>query len=209
MAAILDELGRPAEQPLREEVSTAGLMCRIRDVEALVLQGKFPFVLVHTEDGLTGIGECDTFSAKMVKPAIEQVLKPLLVGRNALDTGPLWDEMSEAMRRLSMAGGGALSGVDMALWDISGKALGVPIHRLLGGKRRDRVRFYASSMRHDMSVEEEVARVEEMVERGWAAYKLHGAVRGFTDHPADHSVETIHGIRKKLGDELDILLDVN
>lgn len=209
MAVVLDELGRPVEQPLKEEVSTSGLVSRIRDVEALVLHGKYPFVLVHTEDGLTGIGECDTFSAKMVKPTVDLVLKPLLVGKNALDTGPLWDEMAEATRRVSMAGGGAVSGVDMALWDITGKALGVPIHRLLGGKRRDSVRFYASSMRHDMSVEQEVARVQEMVERGWTAYKLHGAVRGFTDHPGDHSVATIRGIRKAVGDELEILLDVN
>jgi L-alanine-DL-glutamate epimerase-like enolase superfamily enzyme len=210
MAVILDELGRPLEEPLTEEVSASGLVSRIRDVEALVLYGKFPYILVHTEDGLTGVGECDTFSAKMVKPAVDQLLRPLLVGKNALDTGPLWDEMWDASQRASLAGvGSASAGVDIALWDITGKALDVPIHRLLGGKRRDRVKFYASSMRHDMSVEEEVERVQEMVERGFQSYKLHGAVRGFIDHPADHSVATIRGIRKAVGDELDIMLDVN
>src|SRR5690242_10925854 len=79
----LDELGRPASHVFKEEVSPAGPTVRIRDVEALLLDGKYPFVLVHTEDGLTGIGECDTFSAKLVKPTVQQVLKPLLVGRNA------------------------------------------------------------------------------------------------------------------------------
>jgi L-alanine-DL-glutamate epimerase-like enolase superfamily enzyme len=210
MAVTLDELGRPLEEPLTEEVSASGLVSRIRDVEALVLYGKFPYILVHTEDGLTGVGECDTFSAKMVKPAVDQLLRPLLVGKNALDTGPLWDEMWDASQRASLAGvGSASAGVDIALWDITGKALDVPIHRLLGGKRRDRVKFYASSMRHDMSVEEEVERVQEMVDRGFQSYKLHGAVRGFIDHPADHSVATIRGIRKAVGDELDIMLDVN
>ena len=209
MTPELDELGRPHEQPLKEQVSTAGLVCRIRDVEPLILNGQFPFVLVHTEDGITGIGECDTFSAKMVKPVVELVLRPLLIGRNALDTNQLWDDMADAARRVSLAGGGAISAVDIALWDIAGKALGVPIHRLLGGKRRDRVHFYASSMRHDLSVEAEVQRVIEMVDRGFDAYKLHGAVRGFTDHPGDHSVETIGAIRKEVGDELEILLDVN
>jgi L-alanine-DL-glutamate epimerase-like enolase superfamily enzyme len=209
MAIDLDELGRPQAEPAKEQVSAAGRVCRIRDVEPLVLHGKFPFVLVHTEDGLTGVGECDTFSAKMVKPVVDLVLRPLLVGKNALDTGLLWDEMGEATRRMSMAGGGAISAVDIALWDITGKALGVPIHQLLGGKRRDRVKFYASSMRHDLSVEDEVRRVVEMVDRGFDAYKLHGAVRGFTDHPGDHSVDTIRAIRKEVGDELEILLDVN
>src|SRR5216684_4492010 len=85
-----------------KEVSAGGVVSRIRDVEALVLYGKFPYVVVQTEDGLTGIGECDVFSAKAVKPAVDLVLKPLLIGKNALDTGPLWDQMSEAMQRASM-----------------------------------------------------------------------------------------------------------
>jgi len=205
----MDELGRPRTEPVREQVSASGLVCRIRDVEPLVLHGKFPFVLVHTEDGLTGVGECDTFSAKMLKPVVDLVLRPLLIGRNALDVAPLWDEMGEATRRMSLSGSGAISAVDIALWDITGKALGVPIHRLLGGKRRDRVKFYASSMRHDLSVADEVKRVVEMMDRGFDAYKLHGAVRGFTDHPGDHSVDTIRAIRKEVGDGLEILLDVN
>jgi L-alanine-DL-glutamate epimerase-like enolase superfamily enzyme len=138
-----DELGRPPSHTPIEEVSPAGVVSRIQDVEALVLNGKYPFVLVHTEDGLTGIGECDTFSARLVKPVVQTVLKPLLLGRNALDTGANWDAMVQACRRVSMAGGGAISGVDVALWDITGKALGVPIHQLLGGKRRDRVQFCA------------------------------------------------------------------
>ena len=209
MALDMDELGRPRTEPVREQVSASGLVCRIRDVEPLVLHGKFPFVLVHTEDGLTGVGECDTFSAKMLKPVVDLVLRPLLIGRNALDVAPLWDEMGEATRRMSLSGGGAISAVDIALWDITGKALGVPIHRLLGGKRRDRVKFYASSMRHDLSVADEVKRVVEMMDRGFDAYKLHGAVRGFTDHPGDHSVDTIRAIRKEVGDGLEILLDVN
>lgn len=209
MALDMDELGRPRTEPVREQVSASGLVCRIRDVEPLVLHGKFPFVLVHTEDGLTGVGECDTFSAKMLKPVVDLVLRPLLIGRNALDVAPLWDEMGEATRRMSLSGSGAISAVDIALWDITGKALGVPIHRLLGGKRRDRVKFYASSMRHDLSVADEVKRVVEMMDRGFDAYKLHGAVRGFTDHPGDHSVDTIRAIRKEVGDGLEILLDVN
>src|SRR5438876_1106160 len=179
MAAQLDELGRPITAPT-EEFSAGGVVSRIRDVEALVLYGKFPYVVVQTEDGLLGIGECDVFSAKVVKPAVEQILKPLLVGKNALDTGALWDQMSEALQRASMFGG-ALAGADIALWDIAGKALGAPIHQLLGGKRRDRVRFYASSMLRTLSADEEAERVAQMVDRGWTAYKLHGALPGRID----------------------------
>jgi L-alanine-DL-glutamate epimerase-like enolase superfamily enzyme len=208
MAVQLDELGRPVSALGGEEVSAGGVVSRIRDVEALVLYGKFPYVVVQTEDGLTGIGECDVFSAKAVKPAVDLILKPLLIGKNALDTGSLWDQMSEAMQRASMVGG-ALAGVDTALWDITGKALGAPIHQLLGGKRRDRVRFYASSMLRTLSVQAEAERVVQMVERGWTAYKLHGAVPGRIDDPADHSVATVRAIRKAVGEEIEILVDVN
>jgi L-alanine-DL-glutamate epimerase-like enolase superfamily enzyme len=208
-ATELDELGRPIAEPISETVSTSGLVVHIRDVEALVLYGKFPFVVVHTEEGLIGIGECSAFSARMVKPTVE-LLRPLLIGKNALDTGPLWGIMAEASRRVGLAGPGpATAGIDIALWDITGKALGVPVYQLLGGKRRDRVRFYASSMRRDLSVQQEVERVQQKIEEGWQAYKLHGAVPGFVDHPGDHSVATISAIRGTVGKELEILLDVN
>jgi L-alanine-DL-glutamate epimerase-like enolase superfamily enzyme len=208
VSPTLDELGRPILEPAEPELTTGGVVSRIRDVEALVPYGKFPYVLIHTEDGLTGIGECDVFSAKVVGPAVELILKPLLVGKNALDTGPLWDQMSDALQRASMFGG-ALAGADIALWDIAGKALGAPIHQLLGGKRRDRVRFYASSMLRTLTADEEAERVAEMVDRGWTAYKLHGAVPGRIDDPGDHSVETVRAIRRKVGDDVEVLVDVN
>jgi L-alanine-DL-glutamate epimerase-like enolase superfamily enzyme len=188
----------------------SGLSSKITDVECLVLPGGYPFVLVHTEDGLTGIGECDHYGYELVAPAVERLLKPLLVGQNALDTNILWDRMAGVMQRMSFFGiGPAASGIDIALWDLKGKALGVPIHQLMGGKRRDRVKFYASSLRRDMSVKEEVARAVKLVEQGWRAYKLHGAIQTGVDDPADHTVETVKGLRAELGPDVDILVDVN
>ena len=196
---------------LANQSSAAGLRSVITDVECLIADGTYPFVLIHTADGLLGIGECFRRSPHVTKATVDHVLRPLLIGKNALDIAPLWDEMVRAGRLAGPLGSlmPAISGVDIALWDLLGKALGVPIYRLLGGKRRDRIQFYASSLRRDLTVDDEVRRAEEMVAAGWTSYKLHGGVPGRMDDPSDHTLATVRGLRSALGDDLQIMVDVN
>ena len=78
-----------------------------------------------------------------------------------------------------------IAGLDIALWDIKGKALNLPIHALLGGKIKDQVPVYASSMKRDMTPLEEAKRAVSLVEQGYSAYKLHSAVPGKIDDPSD------------------------
>lgn len=110
-------------------------------------------VRVRTDSGLEGIGEADS-SPEMVKAAIDAPfshnimcgLRQLVVGENPLETGRLWQKMY----RKTMYSGRtsvmitAMAAIDMALWDLKGKAFGQPIHRLLGGKHHDRIPAYAS-----------------------------------------------------------------
>jgi L-alanine-DL-glutamate epimerase-like enolase superfamily enzyme len=110
-------------------------------------------VRVRTDDGLEGIGEADS-SPEMVKAAIDAPfshnimcgLRQLVVGENPLETDRLWQKMY----RKTMYSGRtsvmitAMAAIDMALWDLKGKAFGQPIHRLLGGKHHDRIPAYAS-----------------------------------------------------------------
>jgi len=103
----------------------------------------------------------------------------------------------------------AIAGLDIALWDIKGKALGMPIHKLLGGKIRDKVRVYASSMARDLTPLEEGRRAASFVEQGYDTYKLHSAVPGAIDDPADQTIETVTAVRAAVGDDVDILVDVN
>ena len=137
---------------------------KITDVECLVLDGSFPFVLVHTDEGLTGIGECFRRQPGVTKSIVDSILKPVLLGKDPLDTEVRWSEMMRAGSALEMGGAifCAIAGLDIALWDLAGKAYGEPIHRLLGGKVRDRVRMYASSMRRDMTPEEEARRASSV-----------------------------------------------
>jgi L-alanine-DL-glutamate epimerase-like enolase superfamily enzyme len=184
---------------------------RITDVECLILANEHPIVRIATDEGIVGWGECFRRSRAVARTTIEQMFRPILVGQNPLDT----EILHRRMLRLGALAGplGALSvaiaGIDIALWDIKGKAFGVPIWQLLGGKVRDRIPVYASSLRRDLEPVEEARRVAGLVAQGYRAYKLHGAVPGTIDHPADHTVQTVREIRVAVGDGVDLMVDVN
>jgi L-alanine-DL-glutamate epimerase-like enolase superfamily enzyme len=184
---------------------------KIVDVECLILANEYPLVRITTDEGLVGWGECFRRARLVAKPAIEQLFRPLLVGQDPLDTERLHTAMLRAGALTGPLGSlaVAVAGVDIALWDLKGKALGVPIWRLLGGKVRDRVPVYASSLRRDLTPEREAQRVVELRAQGYRGYKLHGAVPGRIDDPSDHTVETVIAIRKAVGDDFAIHVDVN
>ena len=102
------------------------------------------FVEVNTDEGITGIGEATTeYHELAVKAQVESELKPRLIGQDPTDVERIWQG---GYRDYWWRGGvvqmSAVSGVDQALWDIAGKAAGVPVFKLLGGKLRERVRCY-------------------------------------------------------------------
>ena len=184
---------------------------KITDVECLVLDRQFPFVRVYTDEGLVGIGECFRRRPELTRPLVENILKPVLLGKDPLDTEVRWQEMARAGSALELGGAIfiAIAGLDIALWDLKGKALGLPIYRLLGGKARGKIRMYASSMRRDLTPLEEARRAVSFAEAGYTAYKLHSAVPGAIDDPADHTIDTVREVRAAVGDGIEILVDVN
>ena len=125
---------------------------KIRDVQVMVLQGGRTYTLIKivSDDSLYGIAEAYGTPGVGVK---EQVLslKPWLVGKDPLEIDTLYTHMGEGTAQLSgtRTDGSAhnlmraVSGIEMALWDLAGKVLGVPTTTLLGGKFRDKVRVYA------------------------------------------------------------------
>ena len=126
---------------------------KITDVVCLVLDRQFPFVWVHTDEGVTGVGECFRRQPSVIKALVEDLLKPALLEKDPLDTEVRWRDMARAVSGPEMGGAVwcAVAGLDIALWDLKGKALGLPIYKLLGGKVRDKVLMYASSMRRDLT----------------------------------------------------------
>jgi galactonate dehydratase len=151
------------------------------------------FVKVETDEGISGIGEASGWP-RVAQTAIQD-LTPILIGEDPGRIERLWQKMLLATMGHGMTGivgAGAMTGIEIALWDILGKKLGVPVCDLLGGRCRDRIRVYA----HASTVE----RGQELIERGYTALKA-----GSLTQP----VEVIHDLRKGLGDDVDLCIDVH
>jgi L-alanine-DL-glutamate epimerase-like enolase superfamily enzyme len=168
-------------------------------------------VRLETDEGLVGWGECFRRARVLVKPAIEQAFRPVLDGQDALDTEVLHRRLMGMGQAAGPAGtlAVAVAGVDIALWDLKGKALRRPIWQLLGGRVRTRIPVYASSLRRDLEPAAEAARVAQLVAQGYRADKLHSAVPGQTDDPGDRTLETVQAIREVVGEGVRLLVDVN
>ena len=151
------------------------------------------FVKVFTDEGLYGVGEASGWP-RVVETAIKD-LTPILIGEDPANIEKIWNKMMVAMMGHGMTGvvgSGAMTGIEMALWDIKGKVLNTPLWNLLGGKLRDKVRIYA----HATSAEEANKRLEE----GYTALKT-GGFRNILDKVA--------AIRSEVGLEIDLMVDVH
>jgi L-alanine-DL-glutamate epimerase-like enolase superfamily enzyme len=160
-------------------------------------------VQVFTDKGVYGLGEMGTghYLPEAAK-AICDAISPMLIGKDPFEIEVLQRKLYKlganwGRRGLAM---GVISGIENALWDLKGKALGVPVHSLLGGKHRDRIRAYASGgMAQPLeSLKEEVAGYRE---RGFTAVKVRG---GFS---AKRDVEIARAAREAAGPDMDVMLD--
>ena len=127
---------------------------------------------MQTDAGITGIGEASLEGkTEAVVGAIDDV-KEYLIGQDPTRIEHHWQTMyRHSFWRGGVVIGSAISGIEQALWDILGKALGVPVYELLGGRVRDRVRLYANGPRGE-TPEEIAESCVRLVEAGWGALKL-------------------------------------
>ena len=136
--------------------------------------GYSTYVRVYTDEGLIGTGECIHGGAGC--PALIRDLKGLAVGENPLNVDMLWEKMRRAHVFDGAAAGNfvtAMTGIKIALWDLAGKALGVPVYQLLGGQFRDRVRLYCDSHAgRDATPASYAQRAREVVALGFNAIKF-------------------------------------
>jgi len=163
-------------------------------------------VEVVADDGTTGWGEC--FGPAPLNAAIVSAYARRLIGADALATDAIWQDLYGAYRDQGQKGLAisALSGVDIALWDLKGKHFGVPVHRLLGGPLRTSVRAYATGtyrVEHGDPLEYVVDEVAGYVEQGFHAAKLK---IGFG---VDADVALIRAVRKRIGPKPRLMLDAN
>jgi galactonate dehydratase len=184
-------------------------------VDAFLVPPQWLFVRVRTDEGITGWGEGGIqMRARAVQAAVSY-LAEYLVGRDPLAIEAHWQVMRKSgFYRDGPILSSALAAVDEALWDIAGKLHGVPVHELLGGPVRDRVRAYAWIAGDDLcefTEEELVAETQGRIEQGFSAFKLTPAKSFAVDTPqAGHEVVArIAALRDAIGPERDIALDVH
>ncbi|NME35835.1 MULTISPECIES: mandelate racemase/muconate lactonizing enzyme family protein [Fusobacterium] len=170
-------------------------------------------VKVHTDMGITGIGESDT-SPLVVKALIEAPetnlycsgLKRLLIGENPLEIQKLWDKMYWASNYVGRRGAGihAISAIDIALWDIASQYYKVPIYMLLGGKYRDKIKTYGTFIPAD-TPEENKEIVRRLKEQGFKSLKFGGGILG-DDPDTDEAI--IKAVREEAGEDFQLQIDL-
>ena len=175
------------------------------------------FVKVETDEGPTGWGEAySQYDRDRPVLALIEEIGRYVVGRDPFQIKHITQMAYQdfAIRRGSLEFYSALSGIEQALWDIVGRACGQPVYNLLGGRCRDRIRVYANGWSYGTSAPDEFARAAEgVVEQGFTALKLDPLPRAWRTYiPKDHerhAVEVIRAIRKAVGPDVDILLDIH
>jgi len=175
------------------------------------------WVRVHTDAGHVGLGE--TYPLPLVEEAVVlSALAPVLIGRDPRDVERLWTDMLGAVRHHGWAGAEmrAISAVDIALWDLRGKALGEPVYRLLGGRCRDRIPTYNTCYDHvhDFDVDAG-ALARDLMASGiramkiWPFDRFHGKTLGqrIAREDLEAGLAPVRKVREAVGDAMELALE--
>jgi L-rhamnonate dehydratase len=198
---------------------------KITDVEALYL--RLPeikartdssqdalLIRISTDAGITGWGEVDgcpwVVKAIVEAPMSHTIvtgLRQILIGEDPMEIGRLWTKMYEATLYYGREGAviQAMAGIDLALWDIKGKALQMPVWQVIGSRYRDTLRVYSSNMMQ-FTPEATADRVKKARDDGFTAAKFGWEPFGRSDLALD--LRFLDAMRKAAGDEFDLMLDV-
>jgi galactonate dehydratase len=178
---------------------------KITKLETFLVKPRWLFLKVHTNAGIVGLGEPILEGRALTCAEAVQEIEPYLVGKDPRQVVHHW----QAIYRHAFYRGGpiltsALSGIDQALWDIKGKALGVPVYELLGGPTRQRVRVYAHARTPEA--------IKDGLARGFTAFKTNPAKRRparYLETPAEvhYAADKFGELRRAAGNDADIAID--
>jgi len=183
-------------------------------------------VIVHTDEGIFGVGETDT-GPWLAKAAIEAPgshsmamgMRDLLIGMDPFDTGAIWEKLYTYTCMSGRRGAVicAMGAIDMALWDIKGKALGLPVYKLLGGASKETITPYASLQPYGDSVtaygDSLIAWIKRAKDYGYTAAKIECTLAGPYNHTGlrgsdEDMTDIIRSCRRAVGPEMRIMVDV-
>lgn len=189
---------------------------KITNIEPFPVWGghrNFLFVVVDTDEGISGVGEAGLTGRELAVMGALEHFKPLLIGQDPSRIEHIWQLLFRggffpAERVLSAA----ISAIDIALWDIKGKALGVPIYELLGGRVRDSVVCYPHNVGHSSDVSALVESCLRSVEEGWKFVRWGLPSEGDVLEPSQAvrtAIRQFQAVREAVGEEIEITFDVH
>jgi L-alanine-DL-glutamate epimerase-like enolase superfamily enzyme len=186
---------------------------KITEVKATALKTRSVIVQIFTDEGINGIGECSPMNLDVLANFVNKALAPIITGEDPLEIDKLWNLMFFRTYKLGPHGvqPEAISGVDIALWDILGKVAGLPVCKLLGASYRDRILMYASiGGGAPLTPDEMVRKVDDALHKGFKAIKIRmdwGPHRRDTDPAKDLAM--FKAVRKLVGDDIPLSFDAN
>lgn len=188
---------------------------KVTDVKTFVVdcfRTNFVFIKVYTDSGIDGVGEATLeYKEKALLGAVEHI-KEYLVGQNPLDIEKHWHNIyRDAYWRGGPVLMSALSAIDMALWDILGKHLDVPVYQLLGGRCNDKVRIYVNGWFAGAKTPQEFAEKAKIaVKRGVTAMKWDPFGKNYmtiSNKDLNTALECVGAVRDVVGSEVDLLIE--
>src|SRR5579884_995063 len=189
---------------------------KITDVEAFPVWGgarNFLFVVVDTDEGVSVVGEAGITGRELASIAVLEHFKPLLVGQDPTRIEHLWQVMFRGgFFPAGRIAAGVISAIDIALWDLRGKALGVPVYDLLGGLVRVRVVCYPHNVGHAMDIESLVESCLQSKEEGWKFVRWGLPQDGEILEPTASiraALRQMEAVRSAVGDDIEICFDVH
>ncbi|MHB1007478.1 MAG: galactonate dehydratase [Chloroflexota bacterium] len=188
---------------------------KITAIESVFVD-RYMFVKVHTDAGITGLGESGAWGFLEASAQAVETFKRYLIGQDPLRIEHHWQYLYRWSHFRGAAIMGALSAIDIALWDIAGKHFGVPVYQLLGGKCRDKARVYYHVF--GRTTDDLVNGIVEAKKRGFTAV---GHLTPFVDEPRNvpyfktyaskigDAIETVGRYREAVGDEVDLCIEIH
>lgn len=165
-------------------------------------------VEIVTDEGIVGWGDCYG-PAAVNKSIVDSVLKANLIGRDPFDVEVIWEELYNKVKDYGLTGMtiSAISGIDIALWDIIGKAVNKPIHKLIGGAFRTKLQAYATGLYFkdmDRLNEQAVDEARGYVEQGFTAIKMKIGLGSITK-----DIDRVSAVRDAIGKDVQLMVDAN
>ncbi|SFE93153.1 mandelate racemase/muconate lactonizing enzyme family protein [Roseivivax sediminis] len=189
-------LSAPVERPF---TSSRGWLYKTRNT---------CLVEIETEDGIVGWGECYGPSA-VARAFIETQLAGQIIGRDPFDVEVIWEHLYNRIKDYGQTGMAiaAISGIDIALWDIIGKATSKPVHKLIGGAFRTEVEAYATGLYFidmDRVTEEAVEEAQKFVSEGFRAIKMKIGLGSL-----QKDIDRVAAVREAIGTDIRLMVDAN